>query len=78
MLIIFTSEGHSIILFWGDPEIFQYYFLTIHLFCFATVNTTVVKKIFIESNCKSKVTVKSPLTNNCNTMVDPTKKIIQL
>ena len=34
------------------------------------INTTVVQLVLSERKRKSKITVKNPLTNNCNTVVD--------
>ena len=78
MLWIFTSEWHFYYYFCGKSNCFKYSFLTIHSFCFVVIAATVVQSYLYERKCKNKITVKNPLASNCNTMVDPVKKIFQL
>ena len=47
-------------------------------FCFVITNAIVVQILFCEEKCKGKITVKNPLTNNCNTILYPTRKIFHL
>ena len=78
MLWILLLEEIFNILCLGKPNGFQYYFVTINFFCFIMINATVVQIFFCERNCKRKITVNNTLTNKCNTIVDPAKKIFQL
>ena len=71
-------DNTVIIIFCEIPNCYQYYFLTIHSFFFVIINATIVHILFFERKRKRKITVKNPFTNNCNTMVDPAKKMFQL
>ena len=77
-IIFFSSEGDFYFSMLGKYNGFQYSFVTIHFFCLIFINATVVQTFFSERKCKREITVKNPLTNNCNTMVDTTNKISQL
>ena len=78
MLWIFTSRGHfECYLFW-KTNCFQYSFIKDYSSCFIIINATVVQIVFCERNHKRKITVKTPLTNNCNAMVDPVKIVFRL
>ena len=48
------------------------------LICLTVVNSTLFLIVFFERKCKREIIVKNPLTNNCNTTVDPVKKIFQI
>ena len=63
---------------WGKPNVFQYSFVTMHYFLFVIIGATLVQLVMSERNYKRNITVKNPFTNNCNTMVDPTKIFFQL
>ena len=47
------------------------------LIFFIIINSTVVHIVLSERNCKRKITIKNPPTNNCNTMVHPNKKVFK-
>ena len=71
-------NDNFIIIFREKPNRFQQFFVTINYFCLIIINATILQIVFSERKCKRNITVKNPLTNNYNTMVDPAKKIFQL
>ena len=53
-------------------NLFQYSFVTIHSFCFIVITETVVQLVTSERNHEQNISVKNPLTNNCNKILDTT------
>ena len=52
--------------------------LNMNYFCFIVIIATVVQLLTSESNLKHIIDIKNPLTNNCNIMLDITKRVCQL
>ena len=63
--MIFTSEWNLFFSLLGKPNGFQYSLVTISYYYFIIINATLVQIFLCERNCKGKINIKIPLTNNC-------------
>ena len=73
--VLLLNKTH-IFLCWKKSNGFQYSCVT--LCSFFIIFAILVHLVMVDRNRKNHIAVKNTLTNNCNTMLNPTKKVVQL